>query len=341
MSSSKELERNMENTEITLNGTDWSNLYIIDYAGGCGGEMMCDILSDKVDAQFSISKSSTQSFAIDSFDNLYVTPSLVLVHTDINQYDGYKYKESNTQIHSDETMKHNLKINLIHRGKQDYYTNILDKDETTPVYQNSIDLADGPTEIESLVKDTHFTKNYVLRSHRNSDWSSFTNAKVIKIYPLTNSHLTQSLMMLKRWVIGHSYIEEIKEAVSPSIQEWIENSVLTDTLYSWQCELIIEMGLQAFNWDSFVEDRFAMHSNESKNSIPATDWVFGTSTLPITMIKTITEIDISNDAIKTWQQDNVDLLAQHGISMTSTKEECIAYFKNYWDLNNIPCVTEI
>ena len=76
MPPSKELERNMEDTEITLNGTDWSNLYIIDYAGGCGGEVMCDLISDKVDAQFSIPKSSTQSFAIDSFDNLYITPSL-------------------------------------------------------------------------------------------------------------------------------------------------------------------------------------------------------------------------------------------------------------------------
>jgi hypothetical protein len=328
----------MENTEITLNGTDWSNLYIIDYAGGCGGEMMCDLISDKVDAQFSIPKSSTQSFAIDSFDNLYVTYSLVLVHADINQYRGYNCKESNTPFHSDETMKHNLKVNLIHRNN----------DISWKMGSSTEDVSD------SLVRNTHFTKNYILRSHRNSDWSSFTNAKVIRIYPWTNSHLTESLMMLKRWVTGHSYIEEIKEAVSPSIQEWIENSVLTDTIYSWQWELIIDRSLRAFNWDSFVEDRFTYSSfigspwnnrelEEVGNDIPATDWVFGTSTLPDTMIKTVTGIDIdtSTDAIKTWQQGNIDLLAEHGISMTSTKEECIEYFKNYWMLNNLPCVTEI
>ena len=316
----------MEDTEITLNGTDWSNLYIIDYAGGCGGEMMCDLISDKVDAQFSIPKSSTQSFAIDSFDNLYVTYSLVLVHGDINQYRGYKCKESAPELHSDETMKHNLKVNLIHR----------DKDISWKMGFSTED------ERDSLVRNTNFTKNYILRSHRNSDWSSFTNAKVIRIYPWTKSHLIQSLMMLKRWVTGHSYIEKIKEVVSPSVQEWIENSVLADTLYGWQWELIIERSLRAFNWDSFVEDRFTYRElEEVGNDIPATDWVFGTSTLPDTMIKTITEIDVSTDVIKTWQQGNIDLLAEHGISMTSTKEECVDYFKNYWMLNNLPCVTEI
>jgi hypothetical protein len=322
MSSSKELERNMEDTEITLNGTDWSNLYIIDYAGGCGGEMMCDLISDKVDAQFSISKSSTQSFAIDSFDNLYVTYSLVLVHADINQYRGYKGKESNTPFHSDETMKHNLKVNLIHR----------DKDISWKMGFSA------ENERDALVRNTHFTKNYILRSHRNSDWSSFTNAKVIRIYPWTKSHLIQSLMMLKRWVIGHSYIEEIKEAMSPSVQEWIENSVLADTLYGWQCELIIDRRLRSFNWDSFVEDRFAINHNESKNTISGTEWVFGTSDVSI---KTVAGIDITTDAIKKWQQGNIDLLAEHSISMTSTKEECVDYFKNYWMLNNLPCVTEI
>ena len=45
MSQCKELERNMEDTEITLNGTDWSNLYIIDYAGGCGGEKVGDLMN--------------------------------------------------------------------------------------------------------------------------------------------------------------------------------------------------------------------------------------------------------------------------------------------------------
>jgi hypothetical protein len=265
----------MEDTEITLNGTDWSNLYIIDYAGGCGGEMMCDLISDKVDAQFSIPKSSSQSFAIDSFDNLYVTYSLVLVHADINQYRGYKCQESNTPFHSDETMKHNLKVNLIHR----------DKDISWKMGFSTED------ERDSLVRNTHFTKNYILRSHRNSDWSSFTNAKVIRIYPWTKSHLTQSLMFLKRWVSGHSYIEE---------SEWTD-------------------------WDSFVEDRFSMHSNEtSKNTISGTEWVFGTSDVSI---KTVAGIDTTTDAIKAWQQDNIDLLAEHGISMTSTKEECIDYFK--------------
>jgi len=265
----------MEDTEITLNGTDWSNLYIIDYAGGCGGEMMCDLISDKVDAQFSIPKSSSQSFAIDSFDNLYVTYSLVLVHADINQYRGYKCKESAPELHSDETMKHNLKVNLIHR----------DKDISWKMGFSTED------ERDSLVRNTHFTKNYILRSHRNSDWSSFTNAKVIRIYPWTKSHLTQSLMFLKRWVSGHSYIEE---------SEWTD-------------------------WDSFVEDRFSMHSNEtSKNTISGTEWVFGTSDVSI---KTVAGIDTTTDAIKAWQQDNIDLLAEHGISMTSTKEECIDYFK--------------
>jgi hypothetical protein len=265
----------MEDTEITLNGTDWSNLYIIDYAGGCGGEMMCDLISDKVDAQFSIPKSSSQSFAIDSFDNLYVTYSLVLVHADINQYRGYKCKESAPELHSDETIKHNLKVNLIHRNKDiSWKMGFSTEDER-----------------DSLVRNTHFTKNYILRSHRNSDWSSFTNAKVIRIYPWTKSHLTQSLMFLKRWVSGHSYIEE---------SEWTD-------------------------WDSFVEDRFSMHSNEtSKNTISGTEWVFGTSDVSI---KTVAGIDTTTDAIKAWQQDNIDLLAEHGISMTSTKEECIDYFK--------------
>jgi len=321
----------MENTEITLNGRDWSNLYIIDYSGGCGGEKMCDYLSEKIDAQFTIPQSLTQSFTIDSFSNLYVTTQLDTTRGDIKQYKGYKDRETDSDTHSEDTMKHNLKVNLIHRDKDiSWHMRFSTEDER-----------------DSLVRDTYFTKNYILRSHRNIDWSSFTNAKVIRIYPWLDSHIPYSLMMLKRWVkLDPDFSKFPSRFLSDDTLEWVKCNVFSETpgiLYSWQHELLIADRLQDFNWSSFVDDRFAYAEIDemAPNSISGTEWTFGTSDVPITIVKDITEIDIMSTDLVAWQQSNIDLLAQHGISMTSTKEECITYFKNYWDINNIPCVTEI
>ena len=334
MSPSKELERNMENTEITLNGTDWSNLYIVDYAGGCGGEVMCDLISDKVDAQFSIPKSSTlyQSNAIDSFSNLYVTPSLSQVSTDITQYSGYKCKETVTHTHSEDTIKYNLKVNLIHR----------EEDMSQKMESSTED------ERDLLIHSSHFDKNYVLRSHREIDWSSFTNAKVIRMYPWIDSHLTYSLMMLKRWVEPGPPVHYFKKFMTSDMIEWITSNIFCKTpytLYEWQCDLIMANSLQDFNWETFVVDKFEEAGDYKKNGcdvISAAKWVFGDSdSTYLDDIENITGVKIIKNDVVAWQQANRDLLAEHGLSMTSTKEECITYFKNYWILNNIPCVTEI
>jgi len=331
----------MENTEITLNGTDWSNLYIIDYAGGCGGEMMCDILSDKVDAQFTSPQTPLQSFSDDSFGNMYTSPARDLLNLAfVHRYRGYKCKEIITAEHSDDTIKHNLKLNIIHQ----------DKDATKQVeYWMDIE-----KEIDLAVRNTRLTKNYILRTHRNRDWSSFTNANVIRIYPEAMSHLTWSLVMLKRWVTpryagwksSHQSVDVDDWKIGLTIDklEWIISNIFSETpntLYDWQCELIMTDRLDDFNWDSFVEDIFAYQTFDEadKNSISGEDWVFGTGeSVPIA--KTA-GVDISTDAIKSWQQGNIDLLVKHGITMTSTKEECVNYFKNYWNINKIPCVTEI
>ena len=325
----------MENTEITLNGTDWSNLYIIDYAGGCGGEKMGDFISEKIDAQFTIPKTLTDP-SIDSFDNMYITPLLHLMHDDINLYEGYKGKDTNGLFHSEEMMKHNLKINLIHR--------YCDHSQQMRVASED--------EIDSLVIDTHFTKNFILRSHRNIDWKSFTKARIIRIYPWVDSHLTHSLMMIKRWIeLDPVHVRDFGRYMTSDMIEWIMSNIFSktpDILWGWQRELVMTNRLQDFNWRSFVDESFKEAAGFEKpyksvlgQSIPSVEWVFDSSDVPSTKIKTITGIDVMPDDVKNWQQSNVDLLAEHGISMTSTKEECITYFKNYWDLNNIPCVTEI
>lgn len=335
MSQCKELERNMEDTEITLNGTDWSNLYIIDYAGGCGGEKVGDFLSAKIDAEFTSPKTDISGCAIDSFANMYITPVLDLAFDDISLYRGYKGRETNALFHSEEMMKHNLKVNLIHR----------DKDMSHKMKFSTED------ERDKLVNDSHFTKNYILRSHRNIDWSSFTNAKVINIYPWSDSHITYSLMMLKRWVQLEpiDFINDLGKFMSIDAVEWVKNNILSKTpelIYQWQREVINTEGYKKLNWKSFVENSFENvqsynHFSLTHDAISPVELVFGTDESPIRIINDITGVDLTSDAIKKWQQGNIDLLAEHGISMTSNKEECVAYFKDYWNLNNISCVTEL
>ena len=96
----------------------------------------------------------------------------------------------------------------------------------------------------------------------------------------------------------------------------------------------------------FVENSFENvqsynHFSLTHDAISPVELVFGTDESPIRIINDITGVDLTSDAIKKWQQGNIDLLAEHGISMTSNKEECVAYFKDYWNLNNISCVTEL
>ena len=51
----------MDYSQITLNGKDWSNLYLVDYPGGAGGEMFVSLLSNMLKGEFTNKKTDLYS----------------------------------------------------------------------------------------------------------------------------------------------------------------------------------------------------------------------------------------------------------------------------------------
>jgi hypothetical protein len=173
----------MANPEISLNTKNASNLYVVDYYGGSGGETLGEVISAAMSCEFTRNKTPTDGSSIDSFRNFLVMPYV---------NDGLKdillRGRSGTDKFNGDTLLKNMLI-MYHWQDKEIDPNLVN-------YEN--------------VFDTKITKNVLMRNHLpERDWSSLPNRHHIHIYPsIDDCHITVPQMFKKQYTV---WSEETKE----------------------------------------------------------------------------------------------------------------------------------
>lgn len=231
----------MGNTEITLNGKDWSNLYIADYAGGAGGEMFCELLASKIAPKVFWNKSNRNT-VVDSVYNMFATDGLPDFITKLCDTDNdFKILLKTAIVFSEivnETSSNwngNLKYSMIGH-----------------LINNIIDMIDDYSVLQDKILNTTVDNNVIIRTHDSSqDYESLPNAKVFRIYPKTKE--AHNLIFFRIGIV--KWLE-----VSNGVMQWeIENK---------------DKNINADTFEEFVELNFCEWPGDIyKNTIDALDWL--------------------------------------------------------------------
>lgn len=184
----------MANPEISLNTKNASNLFVVDYYGGSGGETLGEVISATMSCEFTRNKMPTDGSSIDSFRNFLVMP---YVNDDLK--DVILRGRHRTDKFNGDTLLKNILI-MYHWQDKGIDPNLVNYDN---------------------VCDVKITKNVLIRNHYpERDWSSLPNRHHIYIYPSINDyHITIPQMFKKQYTVWN---EETKE------YRWQESNRLLD-----------------------------------------------------------------------------------------------------------------
>ena len=350
---------------LTLNGTDWSNLYHLDYSGGCGGEYLTELIADKAGAPFE--KPTLTNYEIkDSIGSQYATPHI------------YDYSEPfllkghyDTDLHSISTWGMNIKLWDYFRFDIKRHLDHLNGDATRvlhfPKHVDKIKIAREHRCTASLIVRTHYAKR---------DYEQFEGMKSLWMYPATQSGIVSVRMFLRRHLKAMDNFEQdrVKNRLGDKMFEWFKKRYDSGTgiYYHWQLEQALRNKNKFYNnedidgsFEDIVDTFMGTHSdikvsefrihkrtdkdfgdvfewklNRLQNFINATEWLFGFSEDPFNIVEKVTGFNIKSDLVHSWQQDNIRVIQNAGMKFDSTQEECKDFILNYYKNNNIKVKVE-
>lgn len=165
----------MGNPAIFLGTSDASNLYVIDYNGGSGGEFLGELISEAVGCVHTRKKVPNDDTSIDSFRNILVQPFINELLQPV-LYEGDK----DTSIMQNDLLVKNLMIMHYWQKKRIEPSSVIKKEAISH----------------------KITDRVLLRNHlAERDFSSLPNRKHIYIYPDEDEyHITIPLMFKKQWM---------------------------------------------------------------------------------------------------------------------------------------------
>jgi hypothetical protein len=333
----------MDYSKITLNGTDWSNLYHCDYCGGGGGELYIDLLSESIKPLHHVSQIKDLTGTVDSFQNILISPFVGGdVRLNIAHPEWFHNHQTPMHLHTINDFRYNLKLMAIAQSMKLKRGEIVDKNLIHYINDNINKLdVNEPLVLRSHLKDCGPSTSGVNR------WKELENSNFVEIYAFSKSHLIQSMMMIKKWTMSkdkfhwidfrlRNAIEKLDLDDRINLHKSLAKSKLKVITYEWQYDY-----LQLKEWDKvgdtdcFVEERFRGTAafegcSKNNNSIDAVDWVYGLSDSPLSITKEIMGVDFDSVRVAEMQRKNVELLRKHGLDLDSTKEDCINYFKAYF-----------
>ena len=300
----------MGTPEITLNGMDWSNLYHIDYHGGCGGELLMGIASiPSPYIKINNNKGNDSTFGIMAVGNI---PNNISIS------------------HIPERNVHNL--------NDDEYRYVV---KSLLNIRTTTDWADRETYVIDPIKNIRDSnENFLIRTHDHTrDYSSlFHNCKSLRLYsPIDNWHLIMYMMFKKQFLLRFSGNLTIYTTSSHKRDIASKYMSTRKFLRTWEWMAMVQFN-EYLTFDEFLSRRFtsktAVHE-QFKESINAANWVFDINTKDIIeqiqdTYKTIISEE-KKEAISNWQQKNISMLTDNGLSLSSTPndiqtkliEECI------------------
>lgn len=328
----------MEHSKITLNGTDWSNLYHCDYCGGAGGEQYIDLIGSQLKPLHWVPQHINPMGTVDSFGNTMITPIVGGdVQLNIAHPDWFQNHETPMHLHSIDDFRYNLKLMAIAQTMKKFSSSKkIDWENIHYIRQN--------------INKLEVNEPLVLRSHLKifqspGYWTDLENSNFVEIYSFSKSHLIQSMMMIKKWTTSSEDTPWVKWRLNDAtatlnreeynnLVNGLKNGKLKKLKYEWQYDYIkLKKWDKIGDYEYFINDRFRpVFEGQTKKhySIDAVDWVFGLNDSPFSITKQIMGVDLDSVKVAEMQKKNVELLHKHGLDLNSTMEECIAYFKAYF-----------
>ena len=338
----------MENTQITLNGTDWSNLYHVEYSPGSGGEKLAEIFAIKGECshckQVEPHNDSHKYIYDDSFYSAYTTPYFQ------PWLKPYTYK---SRIPLDKHTLIDMSINL---KLIDYFRHKIDKKTDEDIHVDK-------TDYTKIAAGHKVTDNVVLRTHyRNRDYQRLKNAKSIRIYPIRQGHLVVARMFIRRWLVEMD-IEGwgLREVLGDKYMDYAENYYKDygGVKYQWQQERLLHQQsrfysdipvdlsyqsfvIQAFNDNGDLKAKEVVNFEADDYAIPidniisANEWIFGTATRPLRQVYKYTGVHIEDEYIKNWQKENRNEIINIGLDPevkdnAHSTLDTMRYFLKYYD----------
>ena len=284
----------MGNSKISLTTSDASNLYVIDYNGGSGGEFLGELVAEAVGCVHTRKKVPNDDTSIDSFRNILVQPFVNELLQPV-LYEGDK----NTDVMQNDLLVKNLMIMHYWQKKRIEPDSVVKKDAIT--YE--------------------ITDKVLLRNHlAERDFSSLPNRKHIYIYPSKDEyHITIPLMFKKQWMKKRNDIYK---------WEWANNerNMGCETFDKF-VDLFFETSERAKTTDTISIHSYGLNVNPKSFTYGIGNWK---EELEDYIEAKITNID----EITSWQNNNNDILKEFNLNIDSTKQDCIDRVKYVYSRNS-------
>lgn len=319
----------MVNSQITLNGKDWSNLYLVDYPGGAGGEMFTTMLADNLGIEYGDKTSTLQSTVTDSCGNGWSSwnfPEYIS-----NSLSVYNYQDTLNDINISMEV---IKV-LLHYWKEENNStqkrlNLLSKKSSA-----------NPELFRNKAFDAAIKEDVVVRSHFYPNrYEEIPNAKVIRLWPknVIKGKICVSRMVMLKWLA----LTNIKVLKDLPDELYDIAGKQNGKLFEWQNEVFWKhennMDFHEFSkmvltsTDSFGET--IPHFDYDCNVIDSHDWLFnGLSDNDKLKFEKVTGIEYEeNSNVKDWRKNNIEFMKSEGIDVNKdydVNELAIKALKKY------------
>ena len=333
--------------DFNLNGTDWSNLYHVDYSGGSGGEKLAETIATKVNAgdflveyNHGINHKDINYGIKDSFFNQYTQPTVYAHAVPFLLYHG------SIDEHTMHEMASNLKLLR-------YYRPDIENESTE----------NFPTEDDkvSVVKSHRDHANLILRTHKfPKHWEVLDGMKSIYMYPSRQTHIITLRMFLRRWFNQKDLEQEkIHQLLGDEMYKWfVEKYKSDDGYYAWQIEIALKNIDNFYNgkdfrtdWEYFVDKWIVDHPNHletdwftkdldrynrRKKLVDPFDWCFADTNDVFINIRNIIGLDLMSSDIERWQIENRKEIENQGINIHEEDPlVCRDFIINYYHNNGL------
>ena len=328
--------------KLTLNGTDWSNLWHINYLGGCGGETLATWTSKYHNIDVYQYKDTTPGSGFrDSFRDTIL----------------FQNKWPKDYPESFNERMDNILPNVLERKVKilSHMSYLWGSNLHTSEHYTSFD--DFLTQIrdldwEDIIYNWTLTKKQMLVSHLcPQDFSKFTifkNSNLIRIFP-TNENIKPFfvvLLLLKRLMLEDEVQAEYVQYLDSDQLECLHNvkSKQDGKVYLWQQELIRNQHF--VTWDMYVErlvkEKFNFINFNNDYLLPSEEWVFGSLSVDSkNKIEKNLQISLSEFPLEEFQYKNRDIIMSNGFTFDMSIDKVISQLQQYYSKHNLPVVTDL
>ena len=196
----------MADTKITLNGKDWSNLIIVDYPGGAGGELLSAKIAKDTNAVNFTPKSKHSTSVVDSAGNEFSSSGFSELAKSL-----YRIKDpSYIGVRDAKTLQQIMKFSIVmwdhHQRLRNLNLHIFDKNHPIGhwpwglLFQHFIEYFEINIDTDIIP----FTNNVVVRLHYNEleTEEHLPGSKRVRLYPVTEheAFATAVRMCAVKWL---------------------------------------------------------------------------------------------------------------------------------------------